>query len=370
MTDARLHFSLLGPLSVTSDGQQVKLGGPKERLVLALLVLAASKVVSTESLIEALWDEDPPDRATATLQVHVSNLRRRLGGGLPNVITQPPGYLLLTSADSSDLLRFEELATLARDAAEHHDLAAAVSLLAEADELWRGTPVADLGDSQALDNARVHLAERRAAARELRVGYLLRLGRPVEALPLIDRMLEQHPLRESVWEQRMVALYRLGRQADALASYHRCREQLADELGVDPTPQLQALEGAILRQDPSLDLTAPPPPGAPQPPANDLPVTFVVQKHPAHLEVEGTAVPLIDVVTIGRHPASTIVLADPSISRNHAELRPALGGHLLSDLASSNGTWVNGQQVTHHMVEDGDQIQIGPHLLTYRRDGS
>lgn len=369
MSTPRLHFSLLGPLRVTSDGEPVKLGGPKERLVLGMLVLSGSEVVSSERLIDALWEESPPDRATATLQVHVSNLRRRLGHGLPNVITQPPGYLLLTSADTSDVLRFEELASLAREASEQGDLSGAVSLLAEAEGLCRGTPLADLGDSTALVAGRMALAERRAAAEELRITFLLRLGRADEAMPLIDRMLDLHPLRESAWEQRMVALYRLGRQADALASYHRCRERLADELGVDPSPRLQHLEGAILRQDRALDLDVPPPDRSIEVVSvHDLPETDVVRKHMAHLEVEGERIPLVDVVGIGRHPESTLVLADSSISRRHAEVRPALGGHLISDLASSNGTWVNGLQVTQHLLEDGDQIRIGPHVLTYRRD--
>ena len=364
----RLAFGLLGPLSVTLQGAPVKLGGPKERLVLATLLLSSGRVVSSDRLIQVLWGDDPPNRASGTLQVHVSNLRRRLAGGLPTVITQPPGYLLLASAAELDLLRFEELVALSRERMGNHELSHARDLLKEALELWRGPALADLESVEFVDSSRTFLSERRLAVEEDLVNLTLALGEPREALQRLSRCLEENPLRETLWEHRMLALYRLGRQGEALSAFRQCREMLMDELGIEPTPRLRALERSILRQDPELDL-ARSLDSAASLSAPDVTATFVADARSSGLLVrpDGSAVELETVVVLGRHPDCDVVLPDPAVSRQHAEIRPALGGHLLSDLASSNGTLVGEEPVMHRLLEDGDLIRVGSHTLRYVR---
>jgi DNA-binding SARP family transcriptional activator len=366
----RVSFGILGPLTASSDGAPLRLGGQKERLVLASLLVAGGRVVSVEQLVDVLWGEQPPERAVATLQVHVSNVRRRLGDGQPSIVTQTPGYALPVTSDSLDLLRFEELGAAARDAIAAGDPERAADLLSEADSLWRGDPLADLEPVPHVTGTRAFLEERRASLGELRVETLLAAGRPAEALPVISHLLRAFPLRESIWQMRMVALYRLGRQAEALASYAECRERLLDELGVEPTTALREMQRAILNQDASLDVVQPQVTAAasrpPEPPEPS--VTFMVGQHAAELVIDETVVvPLTGNTTVGRHPESDVVLSDVSVSRRHAEIRPAMGGHLLTDLSSSNGTHVSGQPVLHHLLEDGDEIRIGPHRLLYRR---
>lgn len=357
-----LRFGVLGPLAVSLGGTPVKLGGPKERLTLAVLLVAGGRVVSTEQLVDALWDEDPPDRAGSTLQVHVSNLRRRLAGGLPGIVTQAPGYLLPTSAADLDLLRFDDLVRLARSEGS----TAPDQSLAHAEEalgLWRGSPLADLEGSAYLDNVRTGLVDRRLGVEEDRIRALLALGRLEEALTRTSDVLGDSPMRETLWELRILAMYRAGRQADALSAYHRCREILLDELGVEPTPRLRALEQAVLRQDPKLEPSAPV-----AAVRTDVTVTVVKARTNGRLVLtDGTAVALDAAVVIGRHPDCDVVVPDPAASRRHAEVRPALGGHLLVDLDSSNGTLVGGVPVVHHMLEPGDEIVVGDHVLRYER---
>ena len=368
--EGRLAFGVLGPLSVTLDGEPVRLGGPKERLVLAALLLASSRVVGAERLIDVLWDEEPPGRALATLQVHVSNLRRRLAGGTPTVITQPPGYALLTSAQDLDLLRFEELASLAGEALSQGDHARALAHYDEALDLWRGEGLDDLESVEFVGSSRQFLVERRLAVEEDRVSLLLALGRPQDALTRLGRLIEGHPHRESLWEHKMLALYRVGRQAEALAAYQSCRESLLDELGVEPNLRLRSLEGAILRQDPALDLDAPAPTETPAPfVVPDVTATVMAPRGGRAVLVreDGTEIPLDGVVVIGRHPECDVVVADPAVSRRHAEVRPALGGHLLSDLMSSNGTEVGDEQVMHKLLVDGDLVRVGQAVLRYVR---
>ena len=365
--NSALWYGVLGPVTVSMDGDLVKLGGPKERLILAALLMAKGRVVSVDRLVDVLWGENPPDRAVATLQVHISNLRRRLGDGRPTIITQPPGYVLLTTAASFDLLRFEEIGGLAQDHLEHGTPDQALGLLEEAEGLWRGDPLSDISDGELHRNTVALLEQRRLAGGELRARALLACGRHQDALDVIEMQLVTEPLRETLWGQRMLALYRAGRQAEALDAYQDCRARLLNELGVDPTPALQELERLILRHDPALELETHFARSATSPQA-EMPATFVAAKHAAQLVLaSGMSVPVVDVTTIGRHPGSDVVLEDASVSRNHAEIRAALGGHLLSDLSSSNGTSVAGEPVLHRLLEDGDQIEIGPHRLTYRR---
>ncbi len=251
-----MEFRTLGPLEVLAEGRPVALGGAKQRALLAVLLLHANEVVSRDRLIDELWGASPPDTARAALQVYVSQLRKALGRDL--ILTQPPGYLIRVSDGELDLHRFEQLVAAARA----EEPVQAARLLREGLALWRGAPLAELSDSFAPPE-RARLEEQRLAALEQRVEADLALGRHAELVPELEGLVREHPLRERVRGQLMLALYRCGRQADALEVYRSGRRLLDEELGLKPDDELQRLESAILNHDPSLD--SPVVPGANQP---------------------------------------------------------------------------------------------------------
>lgn len=364
------QFAVLGPLRVELGGVPARIGGLKPRLVLAMLLLTPDRVVSVDRLITGLWEEEPPEGAVNTLQVHVSGLRRLLGRTDASLVTEPPGYRLRVAARQLDLLQFESLTAAARDHAASGDDAAAVDRLDAALALWRGTPLEDLGSGSFADNARTFLTERRLGAVDDRLRLMLRLGRYQDVVQDAEAVVAEHPLRESAWEKLMIGLYRSGRPADALARFRDCRRTLLDELGVEPMPRLQALEHQILNHDRRLD---------PGPRTDALVVDAgrrgmtgtVTQARPSRLDAElllpdGTAVPLGENTVLGRHPGCDVVLAEASVSRRHAEIRLTNGRHVLLDLSSANGTWIDGRPVLQHLLRDGDTFEIGGLSLGYR----
>src|ERR671936_3103396 len=245
------EFGLLGPLLVSRDGVPLRLGGPKLRTLLAILLLEANKVVSADRLVDSLWGENPPETARNTLQVYVSQLRKLLSPGA--LETAPPGYRLLVDPDAADLLRFERLAVRGRTALAAGDPATAAEELAEALALWRGPPLADLPWEPFAQGEILRLDELRLATHEDRIEADLALGRHGALVAELERLVAENPLRERLRAQLMLALYRSGRQADALAVYQRARRTFADELGIEPSESLRKLERAILQQDPALD---------------------------------------------------------------------------------------------------------------------
>jgi DNA-binding SARP family transcriptional activator/class 3 adenylate cyclase/ABC-type glycerol-3-phosphate transport system substrate-binding protein/type II secretory pathway predicted ATPase ExeA len=257
-TDAiagHLEFRLLGPLEVTDGGRPVTLGGPRQRLVLAHLLLAANRIVTMEELIERVWDEEPPHAARNTIQSYVSHLRAALG---PDRIEgRTPGYVLHAEPDELDVLRFEQLLRRSRRqlSTEPREAAATID---EALELWRGSPLSDLAEAPSLVGEIARLQELRTNAVEDLLAARLAVGEHAEVLPDLERLVAEHPLRERLWNHLVLARYRSGRQADALEGYRRAQELLADELGIDPSPELQDLHRRILQQDPTLQLTGKP----------------------------------------------------------------------------------------------------------------
>jgi DNA-binding SARP family transcriptional activator len=241
-----MEFRILGPLEIREEGRVLRLGGAKQRALLASLLLRANEVVSRDRLIDELWGASPPDTARTALQVYVSQLRKALGRDL--ILTQPPGYLVRVRDGELDLHRFERLVAAAR--AEEPALAA--RLLREGLALWRGSPLAELDDSFARAE-RARLEEQRLAALEQRVEAELALGRHAELVPELEGLVREQPLRERLRGQLMLALYRCGRQADALEVYRTGRRLLDEELGLEPDNELQRLEKAILNHDPSLE---------------------------------------------------------------------------------------------------------------------
>jgi len=244
----RLEFFLLGPLEARRDGARIELGPRKQRAVLALLLLNANRVVSTERLIDDLWGEAPPDTARSALQVYIAGLRKALGADGASLRTVAPGYVLEVEPDALDLARFERLRAAARASVDDEERA---SLLHEARGLWRGRPLADLGSDLFAPEAAGRLEQLGLAVHEERIDADLAVGRHAAVLGELDGLVAEHPFRERLWGQLMVALYRSGRQADALAAYRAAREAL-DELGLEPGPELKALERSVLAHDPAL----------------------------------------------------------------------------------------------------------------------
>ena len=237
-----MEFRILGPLEVVDEGMSIPLGGARQRAVLALLLTRPNQVVSTDRLIDDLWGTEQPRTAANTVQYYVSQLRKLLGAD--RIETRPPGYAMLVEEGELDLERFETLVQRGDPEA-----------LREALALWRGPPLADFAYESFARDEIARLEELRLIALERRVDADLEAGRHVELVPELEQLTSSHPLRERLRGQLMLALYRSGRQAEALAVYQAARETLVDELGIEPGTALQQLQHAILQHDPSLDAT-------------------------------------------------------------------------------------------------------------------
>ncbi|MGW6646718.1 AfsR/SARP family transcriptional regulator [Streptomyces iakyrus] len=250
----RYEFRVLGPLEVLRDGRPVRIDAAKVRLLLAVLLADANQVVTVETLVTRLWGEDPPGRARNTLQNYVLRLRRALGcpaGGAP-VLTRPHGYLIETEPGAVDLHRFTALVRQGRTALEEGAAARAAPLLREALSLWRGDPLSDL-PTHLLQGVVAALNERRLDALESRIDADLALGRAADVLPELRGLIEEYPLREHFWAQRMQALFHCGRQGEALESYREVTALLADELGVPPGAGLRQIHHRLLASAPDLN---------------------------------------------------------------------------------------------------------------------
>jgi DNA-binding SARP family transcriptional activator len=239
------EFRILGPLEVRGDRGPITLGGPRQRALLAALLLRAGRVVPTEQLVDELYGAEPPPTATASLQNAVVALRKALG---PDVlVTRPPGYLLAVAPDQIDARRFEQVLTDARRASvtERRDL------LVRALGLWRGPPLAEFAFEEWAQTEARRLEELRLVATEERIATDVELSRAAEVVPELQSLVDEHPLRERLRELLMLALYRAGRQAEALNAYTDARAAL-DELGIEPGEGLQRLQAAILRHEAGL----------------------------------------------------------------------------------------------------------------------
>ena len=254
-----MDFRILGPLEAHDGDRLLPLGGTRQRALLALLLLHVNEVVSSDRLIDELWGGGALDDTSKALQVAVSRLRRALepgrspGQASEVVVTRPPGYELRLAHGRLDLHRFEELAAGGREALAAGDAALAAQRLGDALRLWRGPPLADLGYESFAQAEIARLEERRIAALEDRIAADLELGRHGDLVAELQELVEGHPLRERLREQLMLALYRAGRQADALEVYQDARQALTDGLGIEPGRELRELQQAILRQDETLD---------------------------------------------------------------------------------------------------------------------
>jgi WD40 repeat protein/DNA-binding SARP family transcriptional activator len=246
-----VDFRILGPLEVAQDGRSLGLGGAQQRALLAVLLIHRGEVVSTDRLIDELWVEQAPSSAVKVVQGYVSQLRKVLGEDA--IATRGHGYLLAVRSEQVDVGRFEALLADGRSALAAGDATAASLRLGEGLALWRGEPLADFAHEPFAQGEIACLGQARLAALEDRIDAQLALGEHVRLVGELEVLARQHPLRERVIGQLMVALYRSGRQADALSVYRQTSELLREELGLEPSPTLQELERSILEQDASLD---------------------------------------------------------------------------------------------------------------------
>jgi DNA-binding SARP family transcriptional activator/DNA-binding beta-propeller fold protein YncE len=256
----RVEFRILGPLEVADGRGLISFDAPKQRTLLSVLLLHPNEVVPSERLIDELWGERPPATATKVVQSYVSQLRRALGPDV--IVTRSPGYELRVEEDALDVERFRQLTSEGRGLAAKGEQARADALFREALALWRGPPLADVVFESFARNQVERLEEERLGALVNRIDCEVALGRHDRLVPELEQLIRQYPLRERLRAQLMLALYRSGRQADALAAYQDARRVLVDELGLEPSAELQHLERAILTHDPALEAPAPPKPDA------------------------------------------------------------------------------------------------------------
>jgi DNA-binding SARP family transcriptional activator len=324
-----LELRILGPFEALADGRPLRLGGAKQRALLAVLLLRAGEVVSSDRLIDELWGAEPPPTAAHTVQVFVSRLRKALEPAAPGrLLTRPPGYVLQLEPGELDLERFETLLGRGRTELERGDAPRAAELLREALALWRGPALADFAYEPFAQSAIARLEELRLAALEERIEADLAAGGHGALVGELEAFVAEHPLRERLRGQLMLALYRSGRQAEALEAFQDARRALVDELGIDPSPALQRLERAILQQDPALDFAA------------RAPAAVATPSGPAERSIL--------LVFAGEPPGALVALAEPLAgSRSPHELILTALVPQGADLAAASAS-VNGRRSELH----------------------
>ena len=325
-----MEFRVLGPVEVVRGGQVFAAGGARARAVLAMLLLNANRVVSAGRLAGEVWPDLEPDRAAANLQVRLTELRRalRTAGEAGRLVTRPPGYIFRVAVGELDVSRFEQLAAAGRAVLAGGDAAGAARLLDDSLALWRGPALADLGDLPFAGTERARLEGARLDAVESRLDALLACGRHRETLDELENLTAKHPLRERFWAQRLLALYRCGRQADALRAYRELRAVLAGQLGIEPGPELRQLEGRILRQDSQLGYRA-----QPSPADHDMarPVTRYVDSGGIHIAYQVLGAGERDIVFVpGAMSHLDLLWEDPETAAFFRRLS-ALGRLILFD---------------------------------------
>jgi DNA-binding SARP family transcriptional activator/tetratricopeptide (TPR) repeat protein len=263
---AWVRVRLLGPVSAETDGVPLRLGSRKQRAVFALLALQVNSPVALDRLVDELWHDEPPAQATLSLQSYISRLRRTISDTqpedqskdqpAPRILTRPPGWVLIMPAENVDAVRFIDLAREGSALLEGADVASGAAKLREGLALWTGDALADLDDMPFAVAEKARLQDLRVSATESLLWAELDLGRPAEVVEMARHAVSENPYREHAWCALMLALYRLGRQSEALEVAHDLREILADGLGLDPSPEARLLQEQILTQAPELDQRA------------------------------------------------------------------------------------------------------------------
>jgi SARP family transcriptional regulator, regulator of embCAB operon len=368
VTDAAPTVLLLGPIDLRNGNASVNIGGSKVRAVLARLALAEGRVLTTDQLIDGVWGDTPPTTATNTLQYHVTVLRKALAaaGAASAIVTRPPGYVLTIA---TDLQMFHTHRATADAAAHSKQREQAAKSYALALACWRGPALADLLAYPFAGARATALEEERLSCVEAWIDTSLHLGRGEDLVAELEDLVAQHPTRERLWEQLMTALYRAGRQADALGAFERARKMLDEELGIEPSPGLRGIQAQVLNQDarlqptPRLRSTVP---AAATRLRSSLPTERAWLVPPDGHRLAIPRAPM----TIGRDNDCDLTIdADDQISRRHARIHPTGDGHTIEDLSSTNGTYINNSRITYNTrLAHADRIEIGKTVLRYDTD--
>ena len=361
----RVEFRVLGPLEVRSDGHAIEIGGPKQRALLAVLLLSANRVVSRERLIEELWPDHGAAAAEKTLNVSIARLRTKLAGADgrdERLTTRAPGYLLRVEPGELDLHEFERLVDAGREALDRDDVHRAASLLREAESLWRGRPLADLEFEPFARLDVERLEELRLAAVEDRIDAELALGRK-GLVPGLEALIAAHPLRERLRAQLMRALYAGARQAEALAVYTDTRKLLLDELGIEPSEELRELERKVLNQDPEMRPRRPaaPVPTEPQIAARPRPA----RRRAGVVAAVAIACALAVVVIVGRQ---TTTRAEGKVHAPAVAFLDAASGRLLAQVPGDQPGIIRfGEGSIWALQQAGILLQVNPRTLKVTR---
>jgi DNA-binding SARP family transcriptional activator len=361
--DGVLDFRLLGSLQALRDGEPLALGGQQRRALLAVLLANRNRAVPVGDIVDALWGEQPPASATGSIQVAISALRGVLGqagsSGGP-LRTVPGGYQLVVADGACDADRMRSHVRAAHQARGSGELDTAARHYRAALAEWSGRPLQDLSGLLMADQLAVAYEEERLACLEAGLEIDLELGRHRDVVSELAGLVREHPTRERLWALYLLALYRCGRQADALAAFHDLRRSLRDELGVEPSPALARLHEAVLRQDPDLLEQG-------GHPTTKTLIDATMSISGLLVAPDGNETVVASVVRIGRGDTNQLVVTDPKASRQHAAVSRTAAGYIVTDLTSTNGTRVNGEVIVRPTpLIEGDVIAIGDYQLTFR----
>ncbi len=367
-TGSTIDLRILGPLEIVVDGQVRQMPGGKPKGVLAVLLINRNRVVPSSAIADAIWDGEPPPTYPAILQVYISTLRRSLrAAGIDSgavVATQAPGYRLLIDDRCVDYGRFSRGLSAGNELLRAHRYAQASHTLGVALAEWTGDALADLRGLRFAEDFAAAVDQERLAALQARIDADLARGLDSAVVGELTALTGRYPLREPFWIQLITALYRLGRQAEALDASRRIRELLSDELGIDPSPALQELERRILRQEQVGPAPAPASPAM----LRTVSDTAVVLSSGRLVLPTGEAYPVPSRgLRIGRMDDNDLVIENGKVSRYHAVVAPMGNGFAVNDLRSTNGITVGEQRVLDsHVLRDGDVIVIGGLEMVFR----
>ncbi|HEY2196223.1 MAG TPA: BTAD domain-containing putative transcriptional regulator [Mycobacterium sp.] len=372
MSNAGLQFGVLGPLQLRAGGAPVPLGAPKQRAVLATLLMNRNRAVSVDALIDAVWDESPVPAARTSIHSYVSNLRRLLGSGShdPNRVlaSVSPGYQLNVADADCDIGRFVTEKNAGVHAAAAGRFEDASTYLSAALAEWRGPFLDDLREFAFVDMFATALSEVRVAVHTALAEAEIACGRADGIIPRLEMLTAEHPFRERLWAQLITAYYVTERQSDALNAYQRLKANLAENLGIDPGPTVRSLHTRILRQEP-LDTHETAQTTATHAVVGLGPHTGTLAAASAVAELrrrDGQRYRLEGSIRIGRRPDNDIILDDDEVSRYHAVVIDTAGNFVISDLRSTNGVQVGGRRIRGAAtLADGDHIRIGGHEFTF-----
>lgn len=372
MGNAGLGFGVLGPLLMTTHGVRVALGPPKQRAVLGMLVLNRNRPVSVDSLINAVWDQDPVPAARTSIQSHISTLRGliRSAGANPLAVlaSAPPGYQLSVDETDCDLGRFLAEKTAGVQAAAAGRFDEASNRLSIALSEWRGPVLDDLRDFAFVDSFATMLFEEKVAAHTIRAQAEIACGRAGHVIGELEVLTAENPYREPLWAQLITAYYVTERQSDALGAYRRLKMALADGLGIDPGPTVSALHERILRQEP-LEANR-------EAESTHKRIAVSTEESVPALQAGAVVARLRDksgrqyalnggTTRIGRLADNDIVIEDNDVSRHHAVIIDTGTGFVVTDLKSTNGVELQRRRIRGSAnLGHGDHISICGHEFT------